>query len=50
MKQQKGATNVVNFAEKSEQEKHYPQLHNALDRALHHLWKVVLVWSTKGLH
>ena len=34
---QKGATNVVHCVEKSEREKHYPQLHNALDRVLHHL-------------
>ena len=37
MKQQQGPASVVNFVEKSEREKHYPQLHNALDRVLRHL-------------
>ena len=35
MKQQQGVINVVNVVEKSEREKHYPQLHN-VDRILRH--------------
>ena len=34
MKQNHGAHNVISFVDKSEREKNYPCLHNALDRIL----------------
>ena len=37
MKQFQGAQNVTNFVDKTEREKHFPQLHNALDRVLRQL-------------
>ena len=37
MKLNQGASNVIGFADKAEQEKHYPFLHNPLDRILRQL-------------
>ena len=37
MKQQQGASNVVNFVDRAERKKHFPLLHNSLDRVLRQL-------------